>query len=161
MREDTKNVRGLNLHFLELLKTFLDLILLGYWLNRLIILRGCSIDAWKKSKSKNTMKLVRIWRKWRILIFFVPSWISASLNFFFIKKVDLIWLGYWLDRLITLRRCSIDAWKNKNKKILKKSQGYKECEESSHSSYPPKSPFLWTFFLFKKNGPHMAWILIK
>ena len=139
MREDTKNVRGLNLHFLELLKTFLDLILLGYWLDRLIILRGCSIDAWKKSKSKNTMKLVRIWRKYRILIFFVPSWISTSLNYFSIKKVDLIWLGYWLNRLIILRGCGIDDQKKWNSKILK--HGYEECEEFSRSSYPP---LLWT-----------------
>ena len=31
-------------------------------------------------------------------------------------------------------------------KILKNSQGYEECEESSHSSYPPNFSLVWSFF---------------
>ena len=42
------------------------------------------------------------------------------------KKMDLIWLGYCLNRFIILKECGIDARKNQNRKILKSEQGYKE-----------------------------------
>ena len=69
------------------------------------------------------------------------------LHFFRLFKIfwNIIWLGYCLNRYVTLRKWWNDIRKNRNKKILKNSQGYEECEESSHSSYPPKSPLLWTF----------------
>ena len=57
----------------------------------------------------------------------------------------IIWLGCCLNRSVTLRMWSNDIWKKRNRKRLKNSQGYDECEESSHSSYPPKSPLGWTF----------------
>ena len=57
----------------------------------------------------------------------------------------IIWLGCCLSRFITLRRWSNEIRKNRNPKILKNSQGYEECEQSLHSSYPPNSPLLWAF----------------
>ena len=38
---------------------------------------------------------------------------------------DLIWLGYCLNKFITLRRWSNDFWKNPNPKILKNSLHFK------------------------------------
>ena len=57
----------------------------------------------------------------------------------------IIWLGCCLNSSVTLRICSNDIRKNRNPKILKNSQGYEECEESLHSSYPPNTPLVWTF----------------
>ena len=67
-----------------------------------------------------------------------------NLHFFGHFKIfwGMILLGCCLNRSVTLRRCSNDIGKNRNRKILKNSQGYEECEESSHSSYPSKSPFV-------------------
>ena len=73
-----------------------------------------------------------------------------NLHFFGLFKNfwGIIWLGCCLSRFVTLRRWSNDNRKNRNRKILKNSQGYEECEESSHSSYPPNCPLLWTFKIF-------------
>ena len=69
------------------------------------------------------------------------------LHFFGLFKIfwGIICLGCCLNRSITLRRWSNDIGNNRNRKILKNSQGYEEYEESSHSSFPPNSPLLWTF----------------
>ena len=69
------------------------------------------------------------------------------LHFFGLFKIfwGIIWLGFRLNRSVTLRRWSNDVQKNQNKKILKNSQGYEEYEKSSHSSYPPNFPVLWSF----------------
>ena len=70
-----------------------------------------------------------------------------NLDFFGLFKIfwGMIWLGCCLNRSVTLRRWSNDIEENRNQKILTNSQGYEECEESSYSLYPPKSPHLWTF----------------
>ena len=67
------------------------------------------------------------------------------LHFFGLFKIfwDLIWLRYYLNRFVTLRKWLNDLRKNPNPKKQKNSQEYKECEESSHSSYSPNSPLLW------------------
>ena len=56
-----------------------------------------------------------------------------------------IWVGCCLNRFIILRRWWRDFRKNPNLKILKNLQGYEECEEFSHSSYPSNSPLVWSF----------------
>ena len=91
----------------------------------------------EKSKSKNTKKFTRVRRMWGLPI---P-------HFFGLFKIfwDIIWLGCCLNYFVTLGRWSNDIRKNTNPKILKISEDYKECEEFSHSSYPPNSPLLWTF----------------
>ena len=68
-------------------------------------------------------------------------------HFFGVFKIfwDIIWFGCCLNRFITLQRRSNDFRKNSNPKILKNSQVYEECEESSHCSYQPNSPLLWSF----------------
>ena len=45
----------------------------------------------------------------------------SFLHFFELFKIfwEFVWLGYCLNRFITLRRCSNDAGKNQNPKILK------------------------------------------
>ena len=55
----TKNVRNPhilhtlpNLHFFDFFKIILDLICLEYWVNRLIALKGCKIDAQKNWNPK-------------------------------------------------------------------------------------------------------------
>ena len=70
-----------------------------------------------------------------------------NLHLFGLFKIfrGMIWLGCCLNRSITLRSWSNDIRKNRNRKILKNSSGYEECEESSHSSYPPNSPLRWAF----------------
>ena len=52
-----------------------------------------------------------------------------NLHFFGLFKIfwGIIWLGCCLNRSVTLRRWSNDIWKNRNRKILKNSQGYEEC----------------------------------
>ena len=84
-----------------------------------------------------------------------------NLLFFGVFKIfwDIIWLGYCLNKIVTIGRWWNDFRKNPNPKILKNSQGYQECEESSHCAYPPKSPLIWSFSNFL--GHHMAWILFK
>ena len=59
IRKGTKNVRNPHilhtlpiLHIFDVLKIFWDFIWLGYCLNELITLKGCSNDAKKKIKLK-------------------------------------------------------------------------------------------------------------
>ena len=100
----------------------------------------------EKSKSKSTKKFIRERRMWGILTFFVPS----QFPIFGLFKIfwDIIWLGNCLNRFVTLRKWWNDFRKNTNPKILKNSQGYEECEESSHSSYPPILHFIGVFNIF-------------
>ena len=73
-----------------------------------------------------------------------------NLHFFGLFKIfwNIIWLGYCLNRFVTLRKWWNDFWKNPNPKIWKISQEYEECEESSHSSYPPNSSLFGLFKIF-------------
>ena len=81
---------------------------------------------------------------WGILTFFVPSQFSSYLKFF--KFVGTSH-GLVVDSIgsLHLGGGQMISKKNLNPKILKNSQGYEECEESSHCSYPPKSPLIWSF----------------
>ena len=139
------NLRTLPIiHLVEVFKNFWDFIWLAYCLNRFITLRRWWHDFAKKSKSKNTKKFTRVRNMWEILTFFVSSQFSTSLHF--LKSFwDFILLGYFLNRFFTLRRWSNDIRKHLDPKILKNSWGYEECEEFSHSSYPPNSPLVWSF----------------
>ena len=78
----------------------------------------------KINKGTKNVRNVHILRTIRILHFFVVFKIFW----------EIIWLRCCLNRLVTLRRWSNDIRKNPNPKILKNSQGYEVCEESSHSS---------------------------
>ena len=105
------------LHFFDALKFFWDLIWLGYCLNEFITHKGCSnndrkIILQKYLKIRKGTKNVRnphILRTLPIIHFF------DALNFF----LDFIWLGYYLNKFITLMGCSNDAWKNQTPNILK------------------------------------------
>ena len=72
----------------------------------------------EKSKSKNTKKNRKGARNIRI-----PYVLRTLqfLNFFELFKTfgDFIWLGYCLNRFITLRKWSNDRRKNQNARILK------------------------------------------
>ena len=84
------------------------------------------IQIQKYSKIHNGTKNVRI-----------PHIVCTPhiLHFFGVLKNfwDIIWFGCCLNRFVTLERWSNDFRKNPNPKILKNSQGYEECKESSHS----------------------------
>ena len=131
------------LHFFELFKKIWNFIWFVYCLNRFITLRGVQMilekikiqKYFKITKGTKNVRNPKILRTLHIFHFF-----ELFKNFW-----DFKWLGYCLDRIITLRGCSMGAKKNKNLKILKNYQRYKECEESSHSSYPLHTPLLWTF----------------
>ena len=73
----------------------------------------------------------------------------------FKKFWHFIWLGYCLNRFIALRRCSNDARKNQISKILKNYQGYEECEDSSHSSYPCEFFSILGFRFFRISFDHL------
>ena len=127
----------------DVLKKFWDTVWLGFSLNEFITLKGCSNDHWKNQtpkilKIRKGTKNVRIPHILRTL---------SNLHIFGLLKIfwDIICLGCCLNSSVTLRWWSNDIRKKRNRKILKNSQGYEECEESSHSSYPPKSPLIWTF----------------
>ena len=117
-------------------KIFWGIIWLGCCLNRFVTLRRWSND-FRKNRIPKILKNSHphILRTLQILHLF------GVLKIFW----AIIWLGRCLNRFVTLRRWSNEIRKNRNPKILKNSQGYEECEESSHSSYPPNSPLLWTF----------------
>ena len=121
----TKNVRIPHvlytlpiLHFFELFKTFWDFIWLEYFLNRLFTLRKCSNDSWKNQNPK----IVKNYQGYEECEeFFVPSPILHFFELF--KKIwDFIWLGYCLNRFITLRGCSNGSQKNQNPQIQKNYQ---------------------------------------
>ena len=80
-----------------------------------------------------------------------------KLNFFGLFKNfwGIIWLGCCLNRSVTLRRCSNDIRKNRNRKILKNSQGYEECEDSSHSSYLCEFFSIFGFRFFRISFEHL------
>ena len=146
----TKNVRNphifrtlLILHFFGLSKIFWGIIWLECCLNRSVTLRRWSNEIrknWnpkilKNYKGMNNVRNFHILRTLLILHFF-----GLFKDFW-----GIFWLGCCLNRFFTLRRLSNDIRKNRNPKILKNSQGHEKCEESSHFSYPPNSPLLWTF----------------
>ena len=164
IKKGTKNVRNPHilrtlpiLHFFELFKKIWNFIWFVYCLNRFITLRGVQMilekikiqKYFKITKGTKNVRNPKILRTLHIFHFF-----ELFKNFW-----DFKWLGYCLDRIITLRGCSMGAKKNKNIKILKNYQRYKECEESSHSSYPPHTLLLWT--LKNKLRLHMTWILFR
>ena len=132
-----------NLHFFGLFKIFWSMIWLGCCLNRSVTLRRWSNDIrknrnrkiLKNSKGTKNVRNPHILRTLPILHFL------GHFKIFW----GIIWLGCCLNRFVTLRRWSNDIRKNQNAKILKNSQVYEECEESSHSSFPPNSPLLRTF----------------
>ena len=120
----TKNVRNPHTlrtltfpHFFELLKNSWDFIWLRDCLNKFITLRRCSNDFQKNQnpkilKIKKGMKNVRnphILRTLPILHFF------EFLKFF----GEFIWVGWCLNKFITLRRWWNDFQKNPKQKILK------------------------------------------
>ena len=131
------------LHFFRLFKIFRAIIWLGCCLNRFVTLRRWSNDIRKNRNAKilkihtgtKNVRNPHILRSLPILLFF------GHFKIFW----GIIWLGCCLNRFVTLRRWSNDIRKNRNAKILKNSQGYRECEDASHCSYPPNSPLLWTF----------------
>ena len=112
------------------------MIWLGCFLNRSVKLRMCSNDIWK-NRSRKILKNSQGYEEFEDSS---HSSYPPNLDFFGLCKIicGIIWLGCCLNRSVTLRRCSNDIRKNRNPKILKNSQGYEECEESSHSSYLPK-----------------------
>ena len=131
------------LYLFEVFKTFWDFIWFGYCLNRFTTLRRWWND-FQKNPNPKILKYSQGYEVCEESSFFVPSQFTTCLKFlnFFL---DFILLGYSLNKFLTLRRWSHDIRKNPNPKILKNLQGYKECEESSHSSCPPNSPLGWSF----------------
>ena len=129
------------LHLFWRFKIFWGIIWLRCCLNRFITLRSWSNDIRKTQikkykkihKGSKNVRNPHILRTLPILYFFG----------LFRNVWGIIWLVCCLNRFVTLRRWSNDMRKNRNKKILKNSQWYKECEESSHCSYPPNSPLVW------------------
>ena len=79
------------------------------------------------------------------------------LHFFGLFQIfwGIIWLLCCLNKFVTLRRWSNDIRKNQNPKILKNSQGYKECEDSSHCSYPLKFFSILWFWFFRISFDHL------
>ena len=80
IRNSTKNVWNPHvlhtlsiLHFFDILKNIWDIVWLEYYLDEFIIFKGCSNDTWKNQNPKILKKLVRVWRMWGILTFFVLS----------------------------------------------------------------------------------------
>ena len=127
------------LHFFGVFKIFWDIIWLGCFSNRFVTLGRWWNDFWK-NPNKKILKNSQGYEECE------ESHIVRTLpilHLFGVFKIfwDIIWLGCFLNRSVTLRRWSNDIRKNRNRKILKNSQGYEEYEESSH----PKSPLLWTF----------------
>ena len=123
------------LHLIGVFECFWGIIWFGCCLNRSVTLRRWSNDIRKNRNEK-------------ILKYSIPHILRTLpiLHFFGLFKIfwGIIWLGCCLNRFITLRRWSNDIRKNRNAKILKNSQGYEQCEDSSNSSFPPNSPLLWT-----------------
>ena len=132
------------LHFFRFFKICWDFIWVGWCLNRFITLRMWLNDFRKNPNPKILKKINRDTKNVRNphILRILPI-----LHFFGVFKIfwDFIWIGYCLNRFITLKRWWNDFRKIRNPKIQKNLQGYEECEESSHSLYPPNSPLLWTF----------------
>ena len=130
------------LHFFGLFKIFWDFPWLGYYLNSFITFRRWRNDLRKNPNPKILKKINKGTKNVRNphILRILPI-----LHMFDVFQIswDFIWVGCCLNRFITLRRWSNDIRKNPNPKILKNLQGFEECEESSHSSYPPNSPLLW------------------
>ena len=84
-----------------------------------------------------------------------------NLHFFEVLQIflDFIWLGYYLNRLIALRRCSNESRKNPNAKIQKIRQGKKNVRNPHILRSLPNLDFFEDFKNFV--GLHMAWILFK
>ena len=130
------------LNFFGIFKDFWGIIRLGCCLNRFVTLRRWSNDI-RKNRNPKILKNYQGYEECEPHILRTLQ----ILHLFGLFKIfwGIIWLGCCLKRSVTLRRWSNDIRKNRNPKILRNSQGYEECEESSHSSYPPNSPILWTF----------------
>ena len=145
------------LHFFGVFKFFWGIIWLVCCLNRFVTLRRWSNDIWKNRNPK-ILKNNQGYQECE-----ESSHSSYPPNSPLVWSCEnfwaIIWFGYCLNRFVTLRRWSNEIRKNRIPKILKNSQGYEECEESSHSSYPPNSPLLWTFENFL--GHHMTCMLFK
>ena len=145
------------LHFFGLFKIFWGIIWHGCCLNRLVTPRRWS-NGIRKNRNAKILKNSQGYEECEESSHssFPPN---SPLLWTFLIFWAIIWLGCCLNRFITLRRWSNDIRKNRNAKILKYSQGYEQCEDSSNSSFPPNSPLLWTFLNFL--GHHMAWMLSK
>ena len=129
-----------SLDFLKFLRTSYGLVIVEIGSLHLgsgeMISRKIQIQKYKKiHKSTKNVRNPHILRTLPIL------------HFIGVFKIfwDIIWFGCCLNRFVTLRRRSNDFRKNRHPKILKNSQVYEQCEESSHSSYPSNSPLLWSF----------------
>ena len=131
------------LHFFGVFKIFWDIIWLAYCLNRFITHRRWW-NVFRKSPNPKVLKNSQGYEECEESLHssYPPK---SPLLWSFKIFWDIIWLWYGLNRSIILRRWWNDFRKNRNPKILKNSTGYEECEESSHSSYPPKSPLFWSF----------------
>ena len=131
------------LHFFGVFKIFWELIWLGCCLNRFVTLRRWSNDIWKNPNPK----ILENSQGWEECEHSHILRTLPNLHFFGVFKIfwDIIWFGCCLNRFVTHRRWSNDIRQNPSSKILKISKGYEECEESSHSSYPPNSPLFWSF----------------
>ena len=145
----TQNVRNPHIHrtlpivhFFGVFKNFWDIIWLGCCLNRFVTLGRWPNDI-RRNQNPKYKKIHKGTKNVRNphIVRTLPI-----LHFFGLSKIfgGIIWLRCCLIRSITLRRWSNEIQKNRNPKIIKNSQGYEECEESSHCSYPLNSSHLWT-----------------
>ena len=128
------------LHFFGLFKIFWGIIWLGCCLNRSVTLRRWSNDI---QKNRNP-KILKNSQGYEECEESSHSSYPPNSHLYEVLKIfwDIIWFGCCLNRFVTLRRWSNNIRKNPKPKILKISKGYKECEELSHSSYPPNSPLV-------------------
>ena len=123
------------LHFFEIVKVFWDFIWLGYCLNMFITLRRSSNDLRKNQNPK-------------ILKNYLCTLLILHFCELFKLFWDFIWLGYCLNRFITLRGYSNNSQKNQIQKYKKITKGTKNVMNPHILPTLPILHFfeLWNFF---------------